>query len=67
MRNDNAFGVNLSFGELQLCYELLTKLKADHLLDEASRRRALEFLEPKWLLARDATNRQVSSSVTEGN
>lgn len=69
MRNRNTSHCQVLIGlpvdELQFCLMLLTRLKADDLIDEASRRRAIELLEPMWLLAREATNSQAWSSQGE--
>lgn len=44
----------LPVDELQFYYQLLTRLKADDLIDEDLRRRALEWLLDQWVLARSA-------------
>ncbi len=54
-RQEGQLGVIFSSHELQFVYQLLTQLKADDLVTEDRRRRAIEWLEPQWLLARDAT------------
>lgn len=54
----------VSADELHFYYTLLTRLRADDLVDEDSRRRAVEVLYPRWLLAREVTGKQ--SSVSQG-
>lgn len=54
-RQEGELGVMFSSHELHFVYQLLTQLKADDLVTEDRRRRAIEWLEPMWLLARDAT------------
>lgn len=60
-----AFQVCLSVSELHFYIVLLTGLRADDLIDEASRRRAIEDLTRKWLVARQVTGKQ--SSVSAGD
>lgn len=54
-RQEGELGVMFSTHELHFVYTLLTQLRADDLVMEDRRRRAIEWLEPMWLLARDAT------------
>lgn len=54
-RQEGELGVMFSEHELHFVYTLLTQLKADDLVTEDRRRRAIEWLEPQWLLAREAT------------
>jgi len=56
--------INLSLDELHSYLVLLTRLRADDLLDEDSRRRAIEVLTRRWVLAREVTSKQ--SSVSQG-
>lgn len=64
-RQEGPVGIILSYDELQFVYQLLTQLKGDDLISEGSRRRAIEWIEPMWLLARDVTKSQSTTSVTE--
>lgn len=57
--------IGMTVDELHFCYTLLTRLKADDLIDEDSRRDALDFLYRRWLLAREVTSKQ--SSVSQGD
>lgn len=57
--------IGLSIDELHFCITLLTRLKADDLIDEDARRDAIDFLTRRWLLARDATNSQSPSTAGE--
>lgn len=50
--------IGLSIDELHFCITLLTRLKADDLIDADSRRDAIDFLTRRWVLARDATKDQ---------
>lgn len=56
--------IGLSIDELHFCITLLTRLKADDLIDEDSRTDAISFLTHRWLLARDVTKSQ--SPVSQG-
>lgn len=53
----------LDVDELHFYYSLLTRLRADDLIDEDLRRRAMETLLEQWLLARDVTNSQSPSTA----
>lgn len=67
-RQEGELGVMFSQHELHFVYTLLTQLKADDLVQEDRRRRAIEWLEPMWLLARDATTSGLPSrSATSRN
>ena len=66
-RQEGPIGIILSYDELQFVYQLLTQLKGDDLISEGLRRRAIEWIEPMWLLARDVTHSQSTTSVTERN
>lgn len=61
--NSNLF-ILLDVEELHFYYSLLTRLKADDLIDEDLRRRAMDVLLEQWLLAREVTKSQ--SPVSQG-
>lgn len=57
--------IGLSLDELHFCLTLLTRLRADDLVDEDSRRDAITFLQRRWLLAREVTRSKSSVSQQE--
>lgn len=50
--------IGFSESELHFYLTLLTRLRADDLIDEDSRRDAIAILQRRWLLAREVTKNQ---------
>lgn len=54
--------IGFSESELHFYLTLLTRLRADDLIDEDSRRDAIAILQRRWLLAREVTRSKSSVS-----